>query len=128
MPRRKKDFYCGNRNLPRNYERFGERYECLRRGVGVGLNINERKSLEEKEYDEEEKYYDDEKEEKKEEKKEAKRKSNLKNRRWESDDEVYLRNSINNGTNIETISQVLKRSIGAVKVRISKLKKSGYIN
>ncbi len=29
--------YCGpKQNLPTNYDSFGHRYECLRKGVGVG--------------------------------------------------------------------------------------------
>lgn len=29
--------YCGPKeNLPPNYESFGHRYECLKKGVGVG--------------------------------------------------------------------------------------------
>lgn len=29
--------YCGlKENLPPNYEAFGHRYECLKKGVGVG--------------------------------------------------------------------------------------------
>lgn len=32
--------YCGDQpNLPPTYTDFGSRYRCLRKGVGVGLNI-----------------------------------------------------------------------------------------
>jgi curved DNA-binding protein CbpA len=96
--------------------------------------INEYKEKMKKEREEKRKENEEKKSKEKEEKKESpnvpraeKRKSNLKNRRWESNDEVYLKNSIDNGTNIETISQVLKRTVGAVKARISKLRKSGYL-
>ena len=31
--------YCGTKNdLPPGYDQFGTRYECLRKGVGVGLH------------------------------------------------------------------------------------------
>lgn len=30
--------YCGNsENLPENYDDFGTRYDCLKKGVGVGI-------------------------------------------------------------------------------------------
>jgi hypothetical protein len=39
-----KDFYCGPKyDVPSGYARNGNRYECLRRGVGVGMGIQRRK-------------------------------------------------------------------------------------
>jgi hypothetical protein len=32
-------FYCGDKELPIGYDRYGSRYQCLRRGVGVGLYV-----------------------------------------------------------------------------------------
>jgi curved DNA-binding protein CbpA len=92
-------------------------------GKIVKEEINEYKEKMKKERKEKKK----EKEEKKSKEKKEEKKSNLKNRRWESEDEVYLTNSVNNGINIETIAQGLKRTIGAVKTRINKLRKSGYL-
>ena len=38
-----KSFYCGdNDDLPDEYERRGSRYECMRKGVGVGMGIKEK--------------------------------------------------------------------------------------
>jgi hypothetical protein len=35
-----KNIYCGNsKKLPKKYHMFGSRYDCLRRGVGVGLYV-----------------------------------------------------------------------------------------
>jgi hypothetical protein len=41
----KKDFYCGTRELPDNYERHGSKYECLRRGFGIGAYTERDKLL-----------------------------------------------------------------------------------
>jgi hypothetical protein len=38
-----KKIFCGLRNLPQGYGRYGNRYECLKRGFGAGINRNERK-------------------------------------------------------------------------------------
>ena len=38
-----KKIFCGLRNLPQEYSRYGNRYECLRRGFGAGMNRNEQK-------------------------------------------------------------------------------------
>jgi hypothetical protein len=36
---RKKKVYCGlQEQLPDEYDRYGDRYECLRKGVGVGIH------------------------------------------------------------------------------------------
>jgi hypothetical protein len=39
QPQGKPKIYCGDKNLPEEYDRYGSRYECLRRGVGVGLYV-----------------------------------------------------------------------------------------
>ncbi len=32
--------YCGpNNNIPENYDTKGTRYQCLRKGIGVGLHL-----------------------------------------------------------------------------------------
>lgn len=33
-----KSIFCGLKSLPRGYGRYGNRYECLRRGFGAGMN------------------------------------------------------------------------------------------
>lgn len=38
-----KSIFCGIKQLPRDYGRYGNRYECLRRGFGAGMNIVEKK-------------------------------------------------------------------------------------
>lgn len=36
--------YCGdNQNIPPEYDERGTRYTCLRRGIGVGLNLEGRR-------------------------------------------------------------------------------------
>ena len=38
MPTQRK--YCGLKEpLPQGYTRYGDRYECLRSGVGIGKNL-----------------------------------------------------------------------------------------
>jgi len=37
VERVKEKVYCGTRDLPDDYDRYGSRYECLRKGVGVGM-------------------------------------------------------------------------------------------
>jgi len=40
MPPKKEKFYCGDDDdIPKKYKRRGSRYECLRKGVGVGLYV-----------------------------------------------------------------------------------------
>jgi hypothetical protein len=42
----KEKLYCGNDLLlPENYDRFGSKKECLRKGVGVGLGMPQQKRL-----------------------------------------------------------------------------------
>ena len=36
-----KSIFCGMKQLPQGYGRYGSRYECLRRGFGAGMNRNE---------------------------------------------------------------------------------------
>lgn len=37
----KKPVYCGTDNtVPKGYSRYGEPYECLRKGIGVGIMIS----------------------------------------------------------------------------------------
>lgn len=36
-----KSIFCGVKQLPQGYGRYGNRYECLRRGFGAGMNKNE---------------------------------------------------------------------------------------
>ena len=36
--------YCGTRQLQPPYTRYGTNYECLRKGVGVGKNLQLKKS------------------------------------------------------------------------------------
>ena len=36
-----KTFFCGTKKLPAGYGRYGNRYECLKRGFGAGKYINE---------------------------------------------------------------------------------------
>lgn len=36
--------YCGTRELQPPYTRYGTNYECLRKGVGVGKNLQIKKS------------------------------------------------------------------------------------
>lgn len=38
-----KSIFCGIKQLPQGYGRYGNRYECLKRGFGAGMNINEKK-------------------------------------------------------------------------------------
>lgn len=37
-----KSIFCGMKQLPQGYGRYGSRYECLRRGFGAGMNRNEK--------------------------------------------------------------------------------------
>ena len=37
-----KSIFCGIKALPRNYGRYGNRYECLKRGFGAGMYRNEK--------------------------------------------------------------------------------------
>lgn len=37
-----KSIFCGMKQLPQGYGRYGSRYECLRRGFGAGMNKNEK--------------------------------------------------------------------------------------
>jgi hypothetical protein len=36
-----KSIFCGIKKLPTGYTRYGNRYECLKRGFGAGKYINE---------------------------------------------------------------------------------------
>jgi len=38
-----KNIFCGIKNLPNGYNRYGSRYECLKRGFGAGMNKNDKK-------------------------------------------------------------------------------------
>jgi len=37
-PKKSENFFCGLKSLPNGYSRYGNRYECLKRGFGGGLN------------------------------------------------------------------------------------------
>lgn len=39
LPITKSKIYCGNKDLPTNYSKFGTPSECLQKGVGVGKKI-----------------------------------------------------------------------------------------
>jgi hypothetical protein len=44
IPRPKYKVYCGKKDaLPLGYDRFGERYECLKKGFGVGSVVENKK-------------------------------------------------------------------------------------
>jgi hypothetical protein len=37
-PKPRQNFFCGIKPLPNGYSRYGNRYECLKRGFGGGLH------------------------------------------------------------------------------------------
>jgi hypothetical protein len=44
IPRPKYKVYCGNNDiLPSGYNRFGKRFECLKKGFGVGSVVENKK-------------------------------------------------------------------------------------
>lgn len=46
MPPKLKKFYCGDEDdVPIGYYRRGSRYECMRKGVGVGMGIKEKEMI-----------------------------------------------------------------------------------
>lgn len=63
----KKKFYCGDEDkIPDKYSRRGSRYECLKKGVGVGLYIVNKEKEEKKKNESELLYEEGEKKELKE--------------------------------------------------------------
>ena len=51
MPKRKEKKYCGDQDeIPDGYDRRGSRYECLKKGIGTGLYLLNKKKKSKSKY------------------------------------------------------------------------------
>ena len=62
---RKEKFFCGTKSLPDDYDRYGSRFECMKRGYGRGM-YDERVKREENKKEKRKEKRREEKEEKEE--------------------------------------------------------------